>query len=266
VLTQLSLFNSAIAKITMVAMNTTTPDQAHTTASAIIDSHLFGHDSDWWTWWMLASLVAAALVAAFVAVTTTGLVVVQKREAIAAKSELDRYKLTVDGRIADARAEGIAAGKVAGDATVKAAEANQAAGEANERAAKAELELAKYRAGRSVTPAQHAILVEWLRKSPKGRVVVKPNFLASEPTRLANQISAAFNEAGFVGVGDAYLSGIVSYNRPGLFLAVRDASKEPPQTEPILKAFFEAGIPIESGHGDWVPDDTTVVILVSEQP
>jgi hypothetical protein len=226
-------------------------------------------------WWGLSldswnNLIVAcgAFSGAFVLLTGAATYVafqLQKQEARDAHDALERYKLTVAAQVADAKKEGIEAGKVAGDATVKAAEANRAAAEANERAAKAELELAKYRAGRSITSAQHEILVEWLKKSPKGRVVVKPNFLAGEPTRFANQISGAFNEAGFSNVGDAPLD-IVSSNRPGLFLAVRDANKAPPDTDPILKAFFEAGIRIESGHADWVPDDGTVVILVGEQP
>ncbi len=182
----------------------------------------------------------------------------QKQEAIDANVALERYELGVAAKVADAESKGIEAGKAAGGALLRAAEAN-------ERATKAELELAKYRAGRSVTPEQHRILVSWLTRSPKGRVVVKPNFLNGEATRFANQISSAFNESGFSGVGDAPLQ-VVSYNRPGLFLAVLDAQAPPSDTEPILKAFSEAGIPIESGHGDWVPDRDTVVILVSEKP
>jgi hypothetical protein len=182
----------------------------------------------------------------------------QKQEAIDASIALERYKLAVASKVADAENKGIEAGKAAGGALLKAAEAN-------ERAAKAELELAKYRAGRSITAEQHRMLVQWLTMSPKGRVVVKPNFLNSEATRLANQISSAFNESGFSEVGDAPLK-IVSSNRPGLFLVVLDAQVPPSDTEPILRAFSEAGIPIESGHGDWVPDRNTVVILVGDRP
>jgi hypothetical protein len=247
-----------LAKITIPTMNEAEITQMQTTTGARMDSTLLGHDSDWWNVAMLISLGVAALVAVFVAAATTGVIIVQKREAVAAKDELDRYRLTVDGRIADARKEGIAAGEAAGGVLLKAAEAN-------ERAAKAELELAKYRSGRSITPEQHRILVERLKISAKGRVIVKPNFLNSEATRFANQISQVLIEAGFEGVGDVPLS-IVSSNRPGLFLAVRDGSRAPLHTESILKAFAEAGISVESGYGDWVPDASTVVILVSEQP
>jgi hypothetical protein len=140
-----------------------------------------------------------------------------------------------------------------------------AAAAANERAANAELALARYRAGRTLTPQQSGSLVESLKQSPKGRVIIKPNFQDTEATSFANELSRAFNEAGFSGVGDSPLE-ILSYNRPGLFLAVRDTSRPPPATEPILRAFTDAGIPIESGFGDWVPDFETIVIVVARNP
>lgn len=211
-----------------------------------------------WDKLTLLSLALAAIAALAVVFTTLQALKAQKAETEKAKIELEEYKLTVEGKVADAKKEGIEAGRAANDASLRAAEAN-------ERAAKAELELEKYRAGRLISPEQHATMVATLATSPKGRVVVKPNFLNSEATRFANQISSAFNEAGFSGVGDAPLE-IVSYNRPGLFLAVRDGSAPPPHTRPIINAFSAAGIPIEVGNGNWVPDTDTVVILVSERP
>jgi hypothetical protein len=62
---------------------------------------------------------------------------------------------------------------------------------------------------------------------------------------------ARWTVSGFSEVGDAPLQ-IVSYNRAGLFLAVLDGKMPPPHMEPILRAFLEAGISLESGHGDWV--------------
>jgi hypothetical protein len=207
---------------------------------------------------MRGSLAVVGVFGLLVGLSTFFVVTLQREEIVESKNEMDSYKLTVESKVADAKKEGLDAGKSAGDALLRAAQAN-------ERAAQAELELAKYRSGRSITSEQHRVLVQWLNISPKGRVIVKPNFLNGEATLFANQISSAFNESGFSGVGDAPLE-IVSSNRPGLFLAVRDVAIPPPQTEPILKAFFEAGISIESGYGDWVPDNNTVVILVSEKP
>lgn len=201
--------------------------------------------------------IAAAVFTLLAGFSSLVVVRLQRVELANSNAEFARYKLTVEGQVADAKKEGIEAGKTAGGALLEAAKAT-------ERAAKAELELEKYRSGRSLTPEQHRVLVQWLGVSPKGRVIVKPNFLDGEATRYANQLCAAFNDAGFSGVGDAPLQ-IVSSNRPGLFLAVRDGASPPPHTNSILKAFSEAGIPVESGYADWVPDGATVVILVSER-
>ena len=237
-----------------------TSDTARTEKTVFLRKvkRVLGFDLHSWEQFMLFSLGLAGLIAVAVFITTASVVILQRQETTEAKRELEEYKLSVESKVADAKKEGIEAGKAAGGALLKAAEAN-------ERTAKAELELAKYRSGRSVTPEQHLILVQWLKMSPKRRVIVKPNFLNSEATRFATQISSAFNESGFSGVGDAPLQ-VISYNRAGLFLAVLDIEMPPPHTEPILKAFLEAGISIESGHGDWVPDRDTVVILVSEKP
>jgi hypothetical protein len=203
---------------------------------------VFGIGLHSWEQLMLLSLGVAGLIAIAVFVTTAAVVILQRHETAEANRELEEYKLSVESKVADAKKEGIEAGKAAGGALLKAAQAN-------ERAAKAELELARYRSGRSVTPEQHRILVQWLSMSHKGRVIVKPNFLNSEATRFANQISSAFNESGFSEVGDAPLQ-IVSYNRAGLFLAVLDGKMPPPHMEPTLRAFLEAGISLESGHGE----------------
>src|SRR6185437_3300684 len=79
------------------------------------------HSADWWNGTMLITLVIAGVAALLVAAATTGAVVASKREAVASRAELERYKLTVDGKIADAKREGIEAGKAAGDALLRAA-------------------------------------------------------------------------------------------------------------------------------------------------
>jgi hypothetical protein len=143
--------------------------------------------------------------------------------------------------------------------------AKQGAAEANARALEAQLALTKYRSGRSLLPEQHKILFEALKAAPKGRVIIKPNFADAEATSFANQITQIFVEAGFSGAGDAPLQ-IISINRTGVFLAVRDGNKPPPDTDPILRAFAAAGIPVDSGYADWVPDLDTVVIVVGTKP
>lgn len=54
--------------------------------------------------------------------TTTSVVILQRQETAEAKRELEEYRLSAEGRVADAKREGIEAGKTAGDALLRAAE------------------------------------------------------------------------------------------------------------------------------------------------
>jgi hypothetical protein len=91
------------------------------------NSLLSGHSSDWWNSAMLLSLALAAFVALLVAGATTGAVMSARREAAAAQRDLERYKSTVAGQVADAKKAGIEAGEKAGNADLKAAQANERA-------------------------------------------------------------------------------------------------------------------------------------------
>ncbi len=132
--------------------------------------------------------------------------------------------------------------------------------------AQAQLALEQYRSGRTITDAQGGIVEQILRAGPKGPVIIKPNFLSAEPTRLANALSAIFNAAGYDNVGDGYLEGVISTNKPGLFVAIRDASDRPPQLDSIAAAFKAAGIPFTAHAETYVPDTKSGVILVGERP
>jgi hypothetical protein len=76
---------------------------------------------------MLLSLALAALVALLVAGATAGAVMSARREEAAANRDLERYKSTVAGQVADAKKAGIEAGEKAGNADLKAAQANERA-------------------------------------------------------------------------------------------------------------------------------------------
>jgi hypothetical protein len=136
---------------------------------------------------------------------------------------------------------------------------------ANARAAEAQLALAKFRAGRTLSDAQKSKLRNVLSKTPKGPVIIKPNFLSPEPTRYANALSYIFNESGFVGVGDKPLN-VVNTSLPGVFVVIRDANTRPKQFEGIASAFQAADIPFSAHYEAYVPDTETVVILIGEQP
>lgn len=145
------------------------------------------------------------------------------------------------------------------------ARANADAAQANAKAAEAELTLAKYRAPWKLDSATYKVLVEALSIAPKGRVIVKPNFVDMQATSMAKDITRAFTEAGFSGVGDAPLD-VISMDRTGLVVAVRDAKQQPKHINLILRALANTDIPVESGYADWVPDLDTVVILVGIRP
>ncbi|MGD0142954.1 MAG: hypothetical protein ABSC92_07335 [Rhizomicrobium sp.] len=211
---------------TIPATTKVTINQVNTTASANMDSNLFGHDSDWWSGAMLLSLLLAFVVAGLVAAATAGVIFVQKRESV------------VSGQ------------KIA---------------EANARALEAQLALERYRAGRSITPEQRQLMTQWLEHSPKGPVIIKPNFLSPEPTRYANALSEVFNQSGFSNVGDKPLS-VVNTNLPGIFVVIRDRDHPPTQLVSIANALHAANISFSAHAEEYVPDVNTVVILVGEQP
>jgi hypothetical protein len=83
---------------------------------------VFGLDLHSWEQLMLLSLGVAGLIAIAVFLTTASVVILQRHETADAKNELDEYKLTVEAKVADAKKEGIEAGKTAGNALVRAEE------------------------------------------------------------------------------------------------------------------------------------------------
>jgi hypothetical protein len=68
-----------------------------------MDNLFIGHGADWWNTAMVITLCLAAFVALLVAAATAGVIVVQKREALAASNALARYKLEAGEKIAEAR-------------------------------------------------------------------------------------------------------------------------------------------------------------------
>lgn len=107
----------------IVAMirNTDAMQTTNTRPSTKLRQMLFGLELHTWEQWMLGSLGLAALAAFAVVITTTAVVFLTRASAEQAKQELDAYKLTVEGQVADAKTEGIEAGKTAGNALLRAA-------------------------------------------------------------------------------------------------------------------------------------------------
>jgi hypothetical protein len=94
---------------------------AKTDFSGKVRRAVFGISLHGWEQLMLLALAVTGLVAIAVAFTTTAVVILQRRETAEAKRELEEYKLTVEAKVADAKTEGIEAGKAAGNALLRAA-------------------------------------------------------------------------------------------------------------------------------------------------
>ncbi len=79
---------------------------------------------------MVVFLIVAGFFALIAGAATWSVVRLQRIELAESKTEFDEYKLTVEGQVADAKKEGIEAGKTAGNAMLRAAELEKEAANA----------------------------------------------------------------------------------------------------------------------------------------
>ncbi len=152
---------------------------------------LFGLDLHSWEQWMLGSLGLAALAAVAVVVTTTAVVVLTRASAEQAKQELDAYKLTVEGQVADAKKEGIEAGKTAGNAMIRAAALEKEAQEL--RAANLALEAQVQ--PRRLTGEDSSKLSDALLKMQPLPIGIVSRLLDPEGADFADDLSNSFSKA-----------------------------------------------------------------------
>jgi hypothetical protein len=75
-----------------------------------------------WENTMVMSLIIAGFFALIAGAATWAVVQLQREELAESKNEFDKYKLTVEGQVSEAKKEGIKAGETAGNALVRAAE------------------------------------------------------------------------------------------------------------------------------------------------
>lgn len=78
---------------------------AHLVRTSMASSQIlfFSRSGDWWDAGLVLSAVIAGLAATAVGVFTAGSIMAHKREAKAAETSLETYKLGVEGRVADAK-------------------------------------------------------------------------------------------------------------------------------------------------------------------
>ena len=120
-------------------------------------SRMLGLNLHAWEILMVFSLVAVAVAAVFVVALT-------RKEASEIKRAYDTYKLTVDAKVAEAKAEGIKAGETAGNALFRAATLEKEAAKLTKEVEEAKLVLRlnqMVHTARTIMPAIPAAVSRW---------------------------------------------------------------------------------------------------------
>jgi len=112
---------------------------------------------------------------------------------------------------------------------------------------------------RVIAPEQETALIAWLKRVPKGPVLVLYR-AEDEPASYASQIKDAFRAAGF----DARAQqSQFAANLSGTWLLVQDLQQPPPHAVPIQAAFREIHVDLDAQPDAlYVPNADTVVILI----
>jgi glycine/D-amino acid oxidase-like deaminating enzyme len=150
------------------------------------------------------------------------------------------------------------------------ADAQERAAKAAERAAELELALAREvaeRKPRTISPQQRAALVELLTPERvfKGTVWINAA-MDGEAWQFGEQISSALKEAGFTVEDTPFGARALAFNKPGLFVAVKDITSQPKHGGPIFKALGLVGIPVTGQENKELPSNDIVEIQVGPHP
>jgi hypothetical protein len=142
-------------------------------------------DVSWWANWILVGALLVGVAATYAIVVSGNIKEANLKSELKEKDDaLETYKLTVDGKVADAKSEGIKAGEAAGNALVRAAELEK-------EAASARLETEQIKqavAWRVIPPDIGSKMEEVLSRSP-GSVNVRYTEGDPEAMFLAIQFS-----------------------------------------------------------------------------
>ena len=151
---------------------------------------MFGLSLDTWNNVMLVFLGLGALAAVIVVVSTVVIIKLQRLEAADATLAFEQYKLSVAGQVADAKKEGIEAGKTAGNAVLRAAELEREAA-----TARLETEKLKEVIAWRVLSAETASELEKTLAANPGSVNLRYTDSDPEALYLAIQISQILRKA-----------------------------------------------------------------------
>lgn len=199
-------------------------------------SRMLGLDLNSWNNLMVAFLTIGALAAAVVVVSTYAVIRLQNAEAKAASDAFDLYKLGVAAQVADAKKEGIEAGKTAGNALVRAAELEK-------EAASARLETEKLKqvvAWRVISPTEALALENALATHPGS---VNLRYMDGDPEALflAFQISDILTKAHWkIAPGSSKPANAIVFG-----IALPDTDSADALT--LRKAFSTAKVPFSTG-------------------
>jgi hypothetical protein len=179
-------------------------------------------------------------------------------------NELETKRAVADS---DAAKEGTAkAHEAIAQANAQIAVANESAARANERAAELTIALKK-RENRILTPEQRAAILERLKPLPdKGKVLVNALFGDAEAFQFSDQILSVLKDAGYAAEEVPQDARLISLNRTGLFLWMKDARNPPERAKNIATAFRLVGIEMLGDSDADITDSDTVVFVVSSHP
>lgn len=97
---------------------------------------------------------------------------------------------------------------------------------------------------RVISPEDRQKLVSFLDYAPKGKVIVKADWMDGEAHQFANQITAVLKETGF-SVLNVNPQVVMMTSGKGAYIFVKDFSKPPIHAVPIQQSFLAIGIKLE---------------------
>jgi hypothetical protein len=193
---------------------------------------MLGLSLDNWNNLLVVSLSITGIAASIVAAATWVTISLSKSEAEQAKQELESYKITVEGKVADAKREGIQAGKMAGDAILRAAELEKQAAEL--KAANLALE-AKIQPRRLSSDKAEAI-ANILSSIPPLAITIVSRMTDIEGKDFADDLALAFNKAKWNTSRIEMWTGA----EKGVFIAVTEGTQVPTSVGGALAAALDA--------------------------
>ncbi len=218
-----------------------------------------------WEDTMRLSLAVVGIFGLVVGLSTWFVVKLQRAEIERSQIELEQYKAEAGEKIAAADAAGKAA-------LADAAKANVETAKANERTAELKLALEREiaaRQPRTISPSQHAQMVEYLKTAEwKGEVIVVWKLFDEEAEKFGKQVLSVLSDSGFKAKS---ADGPFSFGERGAWIVVRDLAKlnSAPNAVGAIQFAFKTALNIlfdGAERKESFPDLGEVVIAIGAKP